>query len=236
MAGVKTGISGQINNNIVTDGLVFYIDPAYKSSYTGTGTTLTDLEGSNNLTLINGPTFNSSGNGSINFDGPSDYAETESNIGISSNDSRTFEGWYYIDDTTDKNIAGYGSTQGGKLFDTLIWNNNGYVNVIGHYYGGGNDTISTLPSRNTINVNQWNQIVHLYDGSDVSIYTNGEFSNSKTLSLNTTNSKLRIAAGHYAGAYNYFLGKGSTFKIYNRALSAGEVLQNYQAQKERFGL
>ncbi len=236
MAGVKTGISGQINNNIVTDGLVFYIDPAYKSSYTGTGTTLTDLEGSNNLTLINGPTFNSSGNGSINFDGPSDYAETESNIGISSNDSRTFEGWYYIDDTTNKNIAGYGASGGAILYDTMIFNNGGYVNAIGHYYGGGNDTISTLPSRNTINVNQWNQIVHLYDGSDVSIYTNGEFSNSKTLSLNTTNSKLRIAAGHYAGAYNYFLGKGSTFKIYNRALSAGEVLQNYQAQKERFGL
>ncbi len=222
------------NKPIVTDGLVFCVDPANKVSYPGSGTTLTDLEGSNNLTLINGPTFNSSGNGSINFDGPSDYAETESNIGISSNDSRTFEGWYYIDDTTDKNIAGYGSTQGGKLFDTLIWNNNGYVNVIGHYYGGGNDTISTLPSRNTINANQWNQIVHLYDGSDVSIYTNGEFSNSKTLSLNTTNSKLRIAAGQYAGAYNYFLGKGSTFKIYNRALSASEVAQNYNALKNRF--
>ena len=96
------------------------------------------------------------------------------------------------------------------------------------------DTISTLPSRNTINVNQWNQIVHLYDGSDVSIYTNGEFSNSKTLSLNTTNSKLRIAAGIYAGGYNYFLGKGSTFKIYNRALSAQEVTQNYNALKNRF--
>ena len=49
MAGVKTGISGQINNNIVTDGLVFYIDPAYKKSYPESGTTcnglINDIEG-----------------------------------------------------------------------------------------------------------------------------------------------------------------------------------------------
>ena len=74
----------------------------------GTGTTVTDLEGSNNLTLINGPTFNSSANGSIDFDGPSDYAETESNIGISSNNSRTFEGWFYIDAEIDRTERGLG--------------------------------------------------------------------------------------------------------------------------------
>ena len=43
MPGISAGLGGQVNNNIVTDGLVFYMDPAYKSSYSRTGTTTTDI-------------------------------------------------------------------------------------------------------------------------------------------------------------------------------------------------
>ena len=43
MAGIKSGINGQINNNIVTDGLIFYVDPAYKKSYPGSGSTIKNL-------------------------------------------------------------------------------------------------------------------------------------------------------------------------------------------------
>jgi hypothetical protein len=60
--------------NIVTDGLVLYLDAANQKSYPGTGTTWNDLSGNgNNGTLVNGPTFNSDNNGSIVFDGVDDY-------------------------------------------------------------------------------------------------------------------------------------------------------------------
>ena len=50
--------------SIVTDGLVFYVDAANSNSYPGSGTTWTDLIGSNNATLDNGPTYSSS-NGAV---------------------------------------------------------------------------------------------------------------------------------------------------------------------------
>ena len=78
MAGVKTGISGQINNNIVTDGLVYYLDPAYKISYPGTGTTITDIEGNLNATM-NGTAFSSVNNGVLDFDGIDDDLDTPFN-------------------------------------------------------------------------------------------------------------------------------------------------------------
>ena len=58
---------------IVTDGLVLYLDAANNRSYPGTGTTWSDLVGSNNGTLNNGPTFSGANGGSIVFDGSDDY-------------------------------------------------------------------------------------------------------------------------------------------------------------------
>ena len=220
---------------IVTDGLVFAVDAANKKSYPGSGTTWTDLAGSNNGTLTNGPTFDSGNGGSIVFDGTNDYFESNSNIGISGANPRTFECWAYIDSTSNKNVMGGGNAGAANLFDTIIWYSGDYLRVVGHYYSSGYDTISTLPSRNTININQWNHIVHLYDGSVCSLYTNGVFSNSKTLSLNTTNNVVRMARGFYS-PYDYFGGKGSSMKVYNKALTSTEITQNYNALKSRFGL
>jgi len=237
---IATGFNQQ---DIVKDGLVLWLDANDKTSYPGTGTTWTDLSrGGNNGTLTNGPTYNSANGGSIVFDGVDDYAATAPTIGISGASPRTVECWIYVDSTNNKSILGYGGNGIGVLFDTLVFSNTGYLCVIGHYYGGGYDTASTLPSRNTLNINQWNHVVHMYDGTTASLYTNGVFSNSKEFSisagnqLNTTNSTFRVGTGQYTGAYTYTTGKIALSRFYNRALSAQEVLQNYNANKNRFGL
>ena len=62
-------------NSIVTDGLVFYVDAGNGDSYPGSGTAWSDLVGSNNGTLVNGPTYNSTNGGSFVFDGSNDYVE-----------------------------------------------------------------------------------------------------------------------------------------------------------------
>jgi hypothetical protein len=202
-------------------------------SYRETGTSWYDLTGNDNTgTLTNGPTFDSTTR-SVVFDGVDDYVVTSSNIGISGATPRTLECWYYVDSTNTKSILGYGGQNNGLLFDTIVYYVNGYLTVIGHYYGGGYDTISTLPSRNTININQWNHVVHMYDGTTASLYTNGVFSNSKEFSvsnnsqLNTNNSTFKIGTGQYTGAYQYATGKISAARIYNKVLSQSEILQNY---------
>ncbi len=64
----------KVGPKIVDEGLVLCLDAANKLSYPGTGTTWTDLAGSNNGTLTNGPTFDDEKGGSIVFDGSNDYA------------------------------------------------------------------------------------------------------------------------------------------------------------------
>lgn len=219
-----------------TNGLVFCVDAADKNSYPGSGTTWSDVSGTDNTGILtNSPTFSSTNMGNFIFDGADDYVITTSQLGISGVTSRSFECWIYISNNVSKNIMGCGDNGLLNLFDTIVWYTSPYLQVIGHYYGGDNDTISTLPSRNTLNINQWNQIVHLYDGTNASIYTNGVFSNSKSFTLNTTNSTLLIGAGKYTG-FNYFSGNIALCRIYNRALTASEIQQNYNATKSRFGL
>jgi len=71
--GMSFGITAETGNNIQTKGLSFYVDAAYKKSYPGSGTTWFDLAGSNNGTMTNGASFDSTGGGCINFDGTNDY-------------------------------------------------------------------------------------------------------------------------------------------------------------------
>jgi len=219
--------------DVVENGLVLNLNSQNYVSYRETGTSWFDLTGNNNTgTLTNGPTFDSTTR-SVVFDGVDDYVVTSSNIGISGATPRTLECWYYVDSTNTKSILGYGGQNNGLLFDTIVYYVNGYLTVIGHYYGGGYDTISTLPSRNTININQWNHVVHMYDGTTASLYTNGVLSNTKEFSisagnqLNTNNSTFKIGTGQYTGAYQYATGKISAARIYNKILSQSEILQNY---------
>jgi len=220
-------------NNIVGTNLVLNLNSQNNISYPTSGTSWYDLTGNNNTgVLTNGPTFDSTTR-SVVFDGVDDYVVTSSNIGISGATPRTLECWYYVDSTNTKSILGYGGQNNGLLFDTIVYYVNGYLTVIGHYYGGGYDTISTLPSRNTININQWNHVVHMYDGTTASLYTNGVLSNTKEFSisagnqLNTNNSTFKIGTGQYTGAYQYATGKISVARIYNKILSQSEILQNY---------
>ena len=76
---------------VVTDGLVFYVDAGNGSSYPGSGTTWSDLIGSNDGTLTNGPTYDSGNGGSIVFDGTNDYVGSI-NLGITFSDI-TFSCW-----------------------------------------------------------------------------------------------------------------------------------------------
>jgi hypothetical protein len=74
-------MAGTVAPNIVTDGLVLYLDAANVKSYVSGSTTWVDIAAGNNVTLTNGPTFNSGNNGSIVFDGTNDYVQVTSPFG-----------------------------------------------------------------------------------------------------------------------------------------------------------
>ena len=74
-AAASSSGGGGSSSGIVSSGLLMHLDAGNSSSYSGSGTTWSDLSGNgNHATLINGPTYSSADGGALDFDGSNDYA------------------------------------------------------------------------------------------------------------------------------------------------------------------
>jgi hypothetical protein len=114
--------------------------------------------------------------------------------------------------------------------------------VIGANTGSGAGLYTDITGTTTININTWYQISITYDGLNMKSYVNGVLDINTTWSngvgYDAVNNKV-IVGGTYtktSGVVSPFKGNISNSIMYNRALSAQEVLQNYNSQKSRFGL
>jgi hypothetical protein len=227
------------NTSIIKDGLVLCLDAANPKSYPGTGTTWFDLSGaSNNGTLTNGPTYNTSNNGYMVFDGTNDHVLVNSNASIPYGSSaRTISIWFYTNTTTwaaDYNSlffygAGSSSNAFGIDFST-------YPSMEVFTWGGvGRDlTFSTTYSQVG-----WKNITVTYNGSTtILIYENGVFTQTLTLTsaCDTTSSGVYIGALNPSVLSSYYDGNISQASIYNRALTATEIKQNFEAVRGRYGI
>ena len=212
---------------IVTNGLVLNLDAGFTPSYPTTGNTWLDLSiNSNNGTLTNGPTFSSSNGGSIVFDGVDDYISNTYVPGTIT--SQSMSCWISKTNTqysfilaTDTNYFGF------EIYPTTIYANIG-VDLYGYV---------------SYNTNGPQNLVFTYDGSQtgnsnrLKIYLNGTLQSSSyvgTIPSSTTVPGIVIGKRWWASKYSE--GSISTLSIYNRSLTAAEVLQNFNAQKSRFGL
>ena len=230
------GVSG--GPYIVRDSsLVLELDAADRNSYPGSGTIWRDLTANNNNgTLINGPTFNSTNGGAIVFDGVNDHVTLTSTPPIAQSIySSTIE----IVAKAVNNVPSFQVMFGGGVQN----NNQGFyfgfrqdnTNFMYAYYN--NDQDGSTPRDNR----EWNVYTGTYNNSVGSRY---RYFNSQLLSPSENSGVANTSAGQFVlGAYKdpgfityFFNGRISSLKIYNRALSAQEVLQNYNAIKTRFGL
>jgi hypothetical protein len=213
--------------NIVTNGLVLYVDPAKYSSYAGSGTTIYDLSGFGNTgTLTNGPTFSGLNGGSIFFDGTNDTIVFSRSDILSGTQNFSVEAYIYPLVTSAEHIFGNynaGNTSGFELYI--------YQQKITVYYGG-----TYTFSNPVISTNTWYHVLATRSGNTISIYINGALDSTGTNSTSITTS-LPYTIGN---AYNYnseaFYGNISLVRAYSRALSATEISQNYNATKSRYNV
>jgi len=215
----------------ITNGLVLCLNAADKNSYPGSGTTWTDISENNNTgTLTNGPTFSSANGGAIVFDGTNDYI----NISHSSTIAPS-TGYISVEAIFKASATG---TENGSI----IYNKENEYEMSA---GGGYISYAFRPNwawvgSTAFNTNQWYHTMLTYDQSYQRLYVNGVEVYSAALSGaigNVYSEALRIGARGGNGApYAFFNGNISTLRIYNRALSTVETVQNYNAQKSRFGL
>ena len=222
-------------NTIVQQGLVLNLDAANPYSYAGAGTTWFDTSGNaNNGTLTNGPTYNTTNSGVINFNGTNNYVTSANSSSLQITSALTLEIWFY----NTANADGLGMIVKGPLssdYDYMLYlsGNSTYVSFYKKdslgtpYYGGV--TLSLL--------NRWLHIVATHtSGGLYTMYVNGVAVDSAAFassSIRSSSNPLYIGAGWNPA---YFSGNIGETRIYNIALSAAQVLQNYNASKSKFGL
>ena len=229
---------------IVTNGLVMYLDAGNNRSYPGSGTSWTDLS-RNGITgtLTNGPTFNSANGGSIVFDGTDDYTACGN---LSTLNDMSISMWVKVLSNAGSYKAFAGAVGASNNdFDTgfNIDMQNGArsafdrCSIEGGFLriGGGTNFMTT-----SVPFGDWANICFTISATYIQFYLNGS-AQFGTTRLNNASSTIGMSS-LVIGARPFYLidrcvnANIASTAIYNRALSAAEIRQNYHATKGRFGL
>ena len=232
-----------IDYSRVMSGMVLWLDAGDTDSYPGTGTTWTDLAGTaNNFTLFNTPTWNSAGY--FDFDSASsEYAAITHTSALKPTSAMTMEQWLNADDwtagTPSAAKTALSCTQGGG-YAHYIWSGD----FISYFYLV-NISNYIKPTYDVSAFTGWHHFATTFDGRYARLYVDGALADTKDSGSTTTISydpDNDICIGAEAGTLstptaNYYWNGGiATTAIYNRALSAAEVLKNYNSDRSRFGV
>lgn len=226
-------MSGKVSSKIVTDGLVLNLDGANPKSYVSGSTIWNDLTYyRNNGTLTNGPTYNSNNGGSIVFDGIDDYVSCGNSLNFQVN-TGTLCTWIK---TTNPGSGYRGIITKQYNYGLFLLNGT----LITYDWGDG---FYGTPRSTDINLSdgKWYYIVLSFTNNNiispsnnVNIYINGVNVLTTTIKYKDDSQELQIASGGGIGGVQYLNGNISSTQIYSRDLNSSEVLQNYNALKNRF--
>ena len=232
--GIKAG------PKIVKDGLVLFFDAGNLKSYSGSGNTTFPLVGSKQGTLTNGVGFTTSNQGFFTFDGSNDFIDLSTNLDTGNNFS--IFAWIFPTNINIRNhIIGnsftYTGTNGWSMATAT-----GYLGTSNNFYiAVGADAAYQSANNESIIRNAWNYIggTIVNGGSNISLYVAGVAVTSNFLGLLASNTitynTQDMAIGRRVSTnQEVFIGNIAQVQIYNRALTAQEVLQNYNATKGRY--
>lgn len=210
---------------IVTDGLVLYLDAANTKSYVSGSLTWNDISRTNNNgTLTNGPTYTSTFGGSIVFDGTNDSVVSTNTVNITGSSTRTMNIWF-------RSTGTISTRQALAYFGSETTNGRSYIEIESSQFKFNTGAVSF---GGAVVANAWYNGVITFDGSILLVYLNGVQVNIGTPTLNTGLGTLIL--GRFITNIFPLTGNIAQFSLYNRALSAQEILRNYEATKTRFGL
>ena len=221
-----------LNSLSGNDALVLNLDAGLRGSYNGSGSTWTDIAGSKeNGTLVNSPSFvtDDSKGGCFTFNGTNQYVTVPDATGVTDFGSADFT----IDIWIKANTSGITTnTIVYKGFNSYrIW----YYNSLTYIGDDSGTSIATT----LMTANAWCNITFTIDstvfGRTIIRYKNGSSLGSGGISGQYLANASNLQIGRLDNS-EYFDGKIAVFKIYNRVLTASEILANYNAYKGRFGL
>jgi hypothetical protein len=227
------------NPKIVTDGLVLCLDAANPKSYPGSGTVWKDLSGnSNDGTLVNGVGFDGDNKGSLTFDGVNDT------VNVVGPANRYFPILNFTLECAFKNTQ---TTRNGlfSLSFGLILRHSSSSGTFQVRLDNGTSVPSFSPPISSPPVNDGNWyitsvVVNGGNNATIDFYINGLHYGQRNTSWSgstrwPTNS-VGLGRDNNDPSASRYNGNISLLKIYNRALSAEEISQNFQALRGRYGI
>ena len=219
------------NPSVVRNGLLMYLDPANYRSYSGSGITVNGLIGGIGATLVNGVGFGVTNVGNFNFDGTNDYISAPDISSLNLTNDLTAIVWFQI------------TTFPGNDWVRVIGKGDGSNRTFGFWYYSGSPNYFLYQRFGTINVsiqnsttlqlNTWYQGAVTSSGSTHRLYINGLEIGNSTVSSSFVSSSSLLKLG-YGEIHSYHNGQISQAFIYDRGLTAQEILQNYNATKKRY--
>jgi hypothetical protein len=227
-SGVKLIVESSAS--VVTTGLQLYLDAGNASSYPGTGTTWTDLTvNGRNGTLTNGPTYSSADGGSIVFDGSNDFVQCTGSLTVT---AATFVTWIRRNGNQgqyDGILFSRGTNTTGMNFFSS--------NQLGYHWNDSGSTYNWA-SGLTIPDLTWCMIAISVTNTAATAYlcqTSGTTTATNTVGhASSVLNDIKLAVDDAAA--RYFAGNIAIAQLYNIALSADQVSQNFTADRARFGV
>jgi hypothetical protein len=214
----------------ISNGLVLHLDAGNNKSYPGSGTSWRDLSGNgNNGTTSGTPTFSSANGGTIVFDGTDDFVQCTGSVVTS---AATFLVWMYRN--------GNQTQWDGVLFSrgTNVTGLNIFTsNQLGYHWNDNGSTYNWSSGLIIPNL-QWSLCAVSVSSGAATAYLCQQTGITSAINsvghASTTLDDIKIGQDDFGG--RFFTGNIAVAQIYNRALSATEILQNYDSTKSRFGL
>lgn len=220
------------NSSIVTNGLVLCLDAGNPRSYPGSGTTVYDATNTQpSVSMLNGTTYTSGTRGYWTFDGIDDYIGGNSLTTTLS--GGTMEIWTYI--TAINRNQGFFALNSGVGYINFWMPSTNYMRW--EVIGTTGSAYSTINATTLATTNNWYHFVGTFNGSNnTTIYVNGTSETSQTMSNQPSGAYIApMQIGRYDSSYPS-ASRISIARFYNRALSASEVSQNFNAIRGRYGI
>lgn len=223
--------AGVFKSKVIRDGLILHLDAGDIDSYPGSGNGWYDLSGLAQHLTIEGPTWTTvGGRTSFNFTAVGNYVY--GGILNFPTTELTFEVWLYpaaSELTADDRGAVILCSGGSAAY--MSWNkSNQYMS--NYWYGHSPEGYheSNGPSAR----NAWHHWCAVWDNRGIIQWVDGNYSVVKNI-MGTSASNPNISIGKEGGT-RQFSGAIAVVRIYNRALHPFEVMENFQAQRGRFGI
>jgi len=218
---------------IVTDGLVLCLDAASKNSYPGSGTTWSDLSPSGNDGTLSAAAIGTDVPGSMDFNGSSEYLTVTNSTSLQIAANITYDWWFKTTSTSGEDWFFSNNIGSTPLIMSSIDNSG----VIQFQFTDDDGTSVNGNYTDTSTLTGWHHIALVSSGTTATLYTDTVQKITDTDgSFDTITLTTDFEIARDTRADRYFAGSMDIFRIYNKALSAKEVSQNFNAQRSRFGV